>query len=85
MGCSQEPPPRRFESAAAAQVQTRTFRFGDAQLIVIDIPVQSGRRVEFARCFVWRSEKSDALHCPAETDAAVTLLPDDPLSAADRH
>jgi hypothetical protein len=86
VGCSQqEPPVRRYEPASAVKPSSQSFRFGDGTLTVLQVPLQEGRRVEMQRCFLWRSERSESLHCSQDTEAAPLRLPDDPPGAADRY
>lgn len=83
-GCSPEVPPRRIESAAAAEVRTRTFHVGPREITILEIPVQSGRRVEFMRCILVTSDRGESMHCPGETEA-VDVPPDvDVPGPADR-
>lgn len=84
-GCSQEPPPRRFDSASSYRPSSQSFRFGDGTLTVLEVPLQAGRRVEFQRCFLWKSENAESLQCPGETEAAPMRLPDDPPGVAERY
>lgn len=85
VGCSQEPAPRRYEPASSYRPSSQSFRFADGNLTVLEVPLQAGRRVEFQRCFLWKSERSETLNCVTETEAAPMRLPDDPHGAAERY
>jgi hypothetical protein len=86
VGCSQqEPPPRRYEPASSYRPSSQSFRFAEGTLTVLEVPLQEGRRVEFQRCFLWRSDRSESLHCQDDTDAAPMRLPDDPPGPAERY
>jgi hypothetical protein len=85
MGCSQEPPPRRFESASSYRPNSQSFRFEGGSLTVLEVPLQEGRRVEFQRCFLWRSERSESLHCLTDTEPAPIRVPDDPRGPSERY
>jgi hypothetical protein len=92
-GCSEQqerpPPQQRYDSASAHKPSSQVFRFPevpDGSLTVLQVPLQAGRRVEMQRCFLWRSDRSESLHCDSDTDLApLPRLPDDPPGAGERY
>jgi len=85
VGCSQEPAPRRYEPASSYRPSSQVYRFEGGTLTVLEVPLQAGRRVEFQRCFLWKSERSETLNCTQDTEAAPMRLPDDPPGPAERY
>lgn len=88
-GCSgssvaDSPPVRKAESAAALQAQSRSFRVASGELVVIEVPLQSGRRVVWQRCFVWRGA-SETLTCPSDSSDFTPTVPDDPQPVGERY
>lgn len=87
VGCSQqEPPARRYEPASARQPSSQSFTFPGGTLMVLEVPLQAGRRVEMQRCFLWRSDRSELLQCAQDTEPAVPVrMPDDPPGPSERY
>ena len=56
----------------------RTYRYGDGELMVLDIPSANGSGfVESQRCFIWRDTelKTSSLSCPGPSDLFPALDP----------
>ena len=66
------------EAAVSKTPVPRTYRYGDGELMVLDIPSANGSGfVESQRCFVWRDMelKTSSLSCPGPSDLFPALDP----------
>jgi hypothetical protein len=81
LGCTDDKPkgrlnpdPKRIavmELQLSQAPKTRSYKVGAHELMVVDLPVQSGRVfVERQRCFVWRDSefRTASMSCEADSD-----------------